>query len=122
MGLKETFQKAAKTAVTAFGNVAVSTNYEQYASTTYNASSGSQVVVFATVSAVSIIFERFEFAQIDGVDIKAQDKKALVPQNSISAITPKTTDRITQGGIVWNIVNVRTDPAGALHEIHVRRS
>lgn len=125
MGLQETFKSAAQTIVEAFGDVGVSTNYESIASTsatTYNASSGVAAAIYSTVAGVTVIFDVFSLRSIDGVNIKAEDKKALVPAKSISAIVPSTEDRIVVGGVVWRVVNIKTDPAGALHEIQVRKS
>ena len=125
MGLQETFRKAAKTTIDAFGDVRVSTIYHSLASTsanTYNASTGVTAAVVATVGGVMVIFDVFSMREVDGVNIRAEDKKALVAQKSVSTITPVTGDRIIVAGITWKVVNVVTDPAGALYELQVRRS
>jgi hypothetical protein len=122
MGLRETFQNAAQTTVNSFGNVGVSTNYEQVVSTTYNASAGTPISAITTVAGVIVIFDKFELKQVDGTRIQPEDQKALIPSKAISAITPKVTDRILVSGITWNVVDVVTDPAGALYELQVRRS
>lgn len=125
MGLKGTFQKAAKTVVEAFGDVAVSTVYHNLASTsanTYNASTGVVAAVVATVGGVKVIFDVFSMRETDGVNVRAEDKKALVAQKYVSTITPVTGDRIIVAGITWKVVNIKTDPAEALYEMQVRRS
>lgn len=122
MGLQDTFKTAAQTIVAAFGDVAVSTNYESISSTTYNASAGTNAAVYATVGGVSVIFDVFSLKEIDGENIRAEDKKALIPANSIAAVTPSTDDRIIQAGVVWRVMNVETDPAGALWTLQVRKS
>jgi hypothetical protein len=122
MGLQETFQKAAQTAVTAFGDVGVSTNYESLASTTYNASSGVNATTYTTVGGVTVIFDVFKLVQSDGTPVVSEDKKALIPQKSVSTITPKTEDRIVVGGVIWHVVDVATDPAEALWELRVRKN
>ena len=121
MGLSNTFKSAAQTAVSAFGDVAVSTVYASFASTTYNASAGTNVAAYSSTAGVSVIFDKFEFAKIDGINIKPEDKKALVPAKNISAITPAPNDRIRAAGISWNVIKVTTDPAQALWELQVRK-
>lgn len=123
MGLKEIFQNAAVTAVTAFGNIGVSTNYASYASATYNASAGTNVAAYTSVAGVTIIFTHFELKEVDGVNIHAEDKKALLPAKGVaSTITPKAQDRIYEAGVMWQVVKVKTDPAEALWELQVRKA
>tara|TARA_R100000049_G_C1897549_1_gene48594 strand:+ start:186 stop:521 length:336 start_codon:yes stop_codon:yes gene_type:complete len=111
--------------VTAFGDVGVSTNYESIASTsanTYNTSTGAVGAIYSTVAGVTVIFDVFSLKQIDGVNIKPSDKKALVPAKSISAVTPSIEDRVMVAGVPWRVVNVNTDPAEALWELQVRKT
>lgn len=125
MGLKETFKDAAQDIVTAFGNVGVSTNYEAIVSTSaafYNASSGVAATTYSTVAGVTVIFDVFELKQVDGIIVQPEDKKALIPAKSISAVTPSPEDRIVVAGIPWRVVRVNTDPAEALWELQVRKS
>ncbi len=122
MGLRDTFKSAALTTVTAFGDVGVSTNYESHSSSTYDASSGTNVATYSTTAGVTVIFDSFRIAEIDGVNVKPEDKLALVPAKSISGVTPDADDRIIESGVIWNVVSVRTDPAGALFQLQVRRS
>lgn len=121
MGLTNTFKSASQAVVTAFGDVAASTIYSSFTSTTYNASAGTQTAVYASTAGVTLIFDVFELAKIDNINIKPEDKKALLPAKNISAITPKPNDRIRSAGVFWNVVNVVTDPAGALWELQVRK-
>lgn len=125
MGLNNQFKLAAQKIVTAFGDVGVSTNYEAVTSTsanTYNASTGVAAAVYSTVAGVTVIFDVFELRQIDGKIVQPEDKKALIPAKSISAVTPTPEDRIVVAGVPWRVVNVRTDPAEALWELQVRKS
>jgi hypothetical protein len=122
MGLQDTFKTAAQTIVAAAGDIAVSTVYEAISSTTYNASAGTNAAVYSSVAGVSVIFDVFKLKQIDGDNIRAEDKMALIPAKSISTVTPSTDDRITQSGVVWRVLNVETDPAEALWTLHVRKS
>ncbi len=125
MGLKETFQAAAKTAVTAFGNVGVSTVYHSIVSaTSYNTSSGVNAVSISSVAGVTVIFDEFTLAEQDNSQVESEDKKAFIPaKGPISTITPRVQDRIIDSdGITWNVVSATTDPAGALWTLQVRKS
>ncbi len=121
MGLREAIQAATGAAIKATGNIAVSTTYQAFVSTTYNASAGTQVVTRTTTGGVSVIFDAFRLEQIDGQQIKPEDKLALVAQAEISGITPGVNDRITEGSTVWEVQRVGVDPAGALWTLHVRK-
>jgi len=122
MGLRETFQTAAQTIVTAAGNVAVSTNYESLTSATYDSSAGTNAAVFATVGGVSVIFEAFTLRAPDGSLITTEDKKALIPALSLPSVTPEAKDRIIEAGAIWRVVESKIDPAGALWELRVRKA
>lgn len=122
MGLRETLQAAAVTAVTAAGNIAVSTNYESIVSATYNASAGTNAASISTVGGVSVIFDVFTLRAADGTLITTEDKKALIPALSLPSITPDAKDRIIESGTVWRVVESKIDPAGALWELRVRKA
>lgn len=121
MGLREAMQKAAEATVGALGTVGVSTNYQAFASTTYNASAGSAVAAYSTTAGVTVIFDEFRLEQIDGEHVKPEDKKALIPSRSISGVTPKVNDRVVDGDGTWTVVRVNADPAEALWTLQVRR-
>ncbi len=122
MGLRDTFKNAAKSIVTAFGDVGVSTVYAQFSSATYNASAGSVGETFASTAGVIVIIETFTAAQIDGQNVQPNDKKVLIPAKNISGIVPKPADRVHVSTDVWNVVDVKVDPAEALWELQVRRA
>ncbi len=121
MSLRDAFKTAAQQAITAFGDVAVSTNYLSHTTTSYNVTAGTDTTSYSTRAGVTVIFDEFRVVEIDGVAVKAEDKKALVPAKSISGVTPGVNDQIVEGSVTWQVVNVRTDPAGALYELQVRR-
>jgi len=122
MSIRTLFQNAAVTAVRAFGDVAVSTNYEALSSATYNASSGAAVATRETVAGVSVIFDVFKLREVDGVKVRPEDKRAYIPAKVLSTVTPSVEDRIYQSGVYWNVVSVEIDPAGALYVLQVRKS
>jgi len=122
MGLRDALRNAAKAAVGAVGDVAVSTNYLSHGSTTYNASTGAVTATFTTVAGVTLVFDEFRIVEIDGQAVKPNDKKALIPATSLGSVVPAAEDRIiTNGSVVWEVVGVRTDPADALYELQIRK-
>ena len=121
MGLREAIQSAAGAAVKAVGNVAVSTDYRSFVSSSYNTATGSTTTTHTTVEGVSVIFDAFRLEQIDGQKVKPEDKLALVAQTQIPGVTPDDNDQLTEGAVVWNVMRVGVDPAGAMWELQVRK-
>jgi hypothetical protein len=122
MSLRDAFQKAAQTAVRSFGDVGVSTNYHAYATTTYVASTDTNTTTYSTVSGVTVIFKDFALREIDGETVKPEDKMAILPALNIPDVTPGPNDRIMEDvSVTWEVQHVRTDAAGAIHKLHVRR-
>lgn len=122
MGLSDAFKTAAEQVVAAFGDVAVSTNYHSHTTTSYSVTAGTDTTTYSTKAGVTVIFDEFRIAEIDGKAVKPEDKKALVPAKSISGVTPGVNDQVvTDGSVAWEVVNVRSDPAGALWTLQVRR-
>ncbi len=121
MGLREIVQAAAGSVVKAVGNIVVSTNYQSFVSSSYNATTGVMTTTYSTVTGVSVIFDAFRLEQIDGQNIKPEDKLGLVAQVQIPGITPGANDLVSEGTETWNVVKVRVDPAGAMWELQVRK-
>lgn len=121
MGLRDAIQKAARTAVLAVGDVAVSANYLAHSSTTYNASTGSVATTYATTAGITLVFQGFRLHQIDGEKVRPEDKKALIPSLSLSSVVPSPDDQVVASGVAWTVISVGIDPADALHVLQVRR-
>lgn len=122
MGLKETIQNAAKTAVKAVGNVAASTTYVTLVTTVYNASAGAASTTYASTAGVQLLFTGFSFREMDGVIVKPEDKMAMIPVKYVSGVVCRPHDRIyEQTSIVWEVVRANLDIAGAMWTLHVRR-
>lgn len=121
MGLRSVLANAALTTVRATGDIAVSANYEAFASASYNASTDTQTATYTT-TAVTVIFTNFSIREIDGQMVKPEDKKALLPSTSLAS-APTANDRITTDASanVWQVVGIRSDPADALYTLQVRR-
>jgi len=121
MALRDAFRDAARSAVAAVGDVAVSTNYLSHSTTIYDTSTGAVTATFATQAGVRVVFDEFRIFQVDGVAVKPEDKKALIPALSLGSLVPAAEDQIIEGGTTWEVVKVRVDPAEALYEVHVRK-
>lgn len=121
MGLRDTFKNLATTIVTAFGDVAVTATYCAFASTAYNASTGATTTVYSSVESVGVILTDFRVADIDGDVVRATDKRALIPSQSLPSVSPSPKDRILIDGVFWNVRKATLDPAGALHVLQIRR-
>lgn len=123
MGLKETFQNAAITAVNAAGNVAEDANYTQYGSAVYDVSSGTASAPSST-SLVSFIFSDFAASRVDNHNILPTDLMALTPRSSFP-FAPNTDDIVTRvevyGSVVYEVVNFKTDEAEATWEFQLRK-
>jgi len=126
MGLREVVQAAAATAVKAVGNIAVLSVYESFVSATYDTSTGVDTVAYSSTHDVLVIFSDFRIEQIDGQNVKAEDKIALIPQGLIPGVEPRENDRVVHGypasAVAWKVQKVNVDPAGALDQLHVRKT
>jgi len=129
MGLSDVFKNGAKTAITAFGDVAQSADYWSKTSTSYS-STGTVATTYSTVAGVKVIIEGFRVAGNSGVrtlaadfDVKQSDQQALIAAVDLPSITPNKDDVIVlDTSVSWNVVNVFTDPATALWTCQIRKS
>ena len=122
MGLRDAARKAVLAAVGAAGDIAVSTDYQAFVSSGYDASAGVDTVAYATTAGVRVIFQDFRVEQVDGSHILAADKTALIAAGDLSGVNPGVNDRLIEGSTVWQVQRATTDPAGALHRLHVRKA
>lgn len=122
MGLKETFQNAAESIVTAFGNVAnTSLAYHSLGTYAYNATTGGQTESGGTDITITAIPDEIKSEEIQDRDIKKTDRKLLVANNDIS-VTPKVGDYVTISSEQWNVLDYLADPAEALYTIFIRKT
>lgn len=121
MGLRDVLQNVAQTAIAALGDIPVSTNYLAHVSTSYNASAGTPTTTYSSTQGVTIVFENFRIEQVDGQNVKPEDKRALVAAKDITGVTPGVDDVIIEGSTTWRVQRVAVDPAGALYELQVRK-
>lgn len=130
MSLAARIGRAARRALRAAGDLAVSAVYESFATTVYDASSGAASAVYASVHGVTVVFAGFTLAEPeDGVE--AREKRALIARTALvteagAAVRPKPQDRIrhgidTEASTTWQVVAAETDPAEALWRLRLRR-
>jgi hypothetical protein len=95
--------------------------YRSLGSTSYNATTDATTASFGSVN-VTAPFVDFEAKDIDGVEVIATDKKALIAASDISGVTPKKRDKLDLADATWFVQDVKTDPATALWMLHIRRA
>jgi len=121
MGLKDTFQKAAVTAVKAFGDVAVSTTYVSVINSDYDPSTDTISIKGTTSTITEMIFSDFEKKEIDGEKILDSDEQAFIPKLNLTPV-PKVGDRIHKSATdQWQVMDQKGDAAEALWILHIRQ-
>lgn len=119
MGLKETIQRAAQTAIEATGNIPVASTYISKGVPSYDAETG-EVIEVVNTQTVNVIVETYKSKEVDGVNIKDKDRKLLIAKLDLT-VTPAEDDSVVMNGNKWNIITFEIDPAEALWVIQVRR-
>ena len=120
MGLRETFKKAAQTAISAIGNVAVSVTYVSITGdAVYNPVTGV-VTEKSTSYSVNMMFDENLAEDIKNIAIDINEKLGYIAVDDLTP-TPKTDDRITIDSVNWAVTEVRTDPADALWIIKIKK-
>ena len=121
MGLKETFQNAASTVISGFGNVASTVAYHSLGTFSYDPATGTNTETGFSDTTIKQIPDEIKSEEIQDRDIKMTDRKLLVANKDIS-VTPKVGDYATIDSQRFNVVDYVADPAIALYQIYVRRA
>ena len=125
MGLRDTIQKAAATAIAAVGDIATTPTYVSVDDSNYDPTL-NVVIVRGTSQVISLgmIFSDYKSDQIDGESIRQFDEQALIPANNLTVTTqPKEGDRLHKTTTdQWKVVSVKGDAAGALWILQVRKT
>jgi hypothetical protein len=66
------------------------------------------------------VIARYRSRDIDGSRIQASDLKLLIAYDDLP-VAPKLTDHAMLAGVRWNVHNLASDPAGALHILQMRK-
>lgn len=123
MGLKDTIQKAAQTALKVVDDITVSVTFESVGSTSYDASSG---IPTSTDSGhmVSMIFGAYSQQEIVQHQLRPTDVKATIAQLDLP-VTPKMDDEVwnvvANVTVAYDVVNIGKDPADAIWVLGLRK-
>ena len=121
MGLKATFQNAASTIVSAFGDVGSTFIYHSLGTFTYDPVTGGNIESGDSDVSINAISDEISSDEVQGRDVRMTDRKLLVANNDIS-VTPKVGDYVTIFGDRFNVIDYRVDPAEALYTLFCRRA
>lgn len=86
-----------------------------------NAWDGSKSVGGASESAIGVFLD-YQRREVDGTKIQAHDKRLLVAAQNLTN-SPTTAERVTDGGVNYQVIDVRVVQPGAtilLYELQVR--
>ena len=124
MGLADTIQKAAQTAFTAIGNIALVCTYTSKGTPVYDPATGAYSSTDTDYTGVKVLFENYTTKEITdaGGVILSTDQKASIPNLNLTP-TPKIKDIITDtSSQKWTVENIMLDAARALWILQTRRS
>lgn len=134
MGLKDTLRKVAATAVAVTGDLSKqgAVTYKQLVEAEYDPSAGQTVSNINVYTGLTLTLVDFDRALIDGENIRPTDQRALLPRLDpvskidIGFVPDNTGDSIeftneSNRLEVWDVVNVKVDPAGALFDLQIRK-
>lgn len=120
MGLRETFQKAAQTAMNVAGNVAIPVIYREMTNDAgYDPSTGI-VTEYEVAYKVNMLFDLNLSDDIKNVAIDQNEKIGYIAVSDLEP-TPKVDDRIEIDYIDWTVTEVMTDPADALWILKIKK-
>lgn len=124
MGLQELARKGAELGIKLAGNIARDITYFSRVGQVFDPSTGTNSSG-AGQQDMSVVFASYSNMEIDGTSILPQDRKILIPKNSLY-FAPSANDEIREitednEQKIWQVITFKTDPAEALWVIQVRR-
>lgn len=81
---------------------------------------GDTVVIAGPYYKVNAVQYGYNANEVDGQKILLTDQRLLISADDL-VITPKPMDIVIIGGVTWNIIDKKTDPAEALWDLQIRR-
>lgn len=121
MSLREQIQQAVQDGIAAMDDLAESSTYTSVGTPSYTPSTGAITEPSTLYAGVPIIFTSYSRMEIDGEAVRAEDQKAIIATQDLTPM-PTINDTITRAdGTIWNVISIRTDPAGAAWILQVRR-
>ena len=119
MGLRETFQKVAQTAIKAAGDVPIEVTYRSISDNpTYNPVTGA-VTQYEVSYKVNMLFDQNLSEDLKNIVINQNEKLGYIAVNDLEP-TPKIDDSIEINYVEWTVTDVYTDPADALWIIKIK--
>jgi len=119
MGLIDTIQKAAQSAIQGIGDLApICSYYEQGKSERDKLT--REVTSQDTVYEVRALVTDYTTAELKNSAIKSTDQKILIASNDLAIVPKKKDYLIDSDGITWSFEAINTDPASALWIIQGR--
>lgn len=118
MGLRETIRNAAKTAIAAVGNIAVSSTYRVKATPIYNPATGTVTENDTDYTGVPAVhddnaYSNLGLTNLTNLTVDKNERLFYIAQLDLTP-TPKTGDELILSDINWEIIDIKTDPADAL--------
>lgn len=121
MSLRTTVKKAVKSGMQALGDIRESATYGGISTVAYDPNTGTMVQTGSGGGVVPMVFSSFSFMEIDGLAVLTDDRKAIIATLDLDLV-PTLNDTITRtDGTTWNVIGIKTDPAGAAWVLHIRR-
>jgi len=121
MSLRTTVQRAVKTGLKAMDDIQETATYGGVTTTAYDPATGTITETSGGGGVVKMVFTSFSFMEIDGVAVLANDRKVIIASLDLD-VTPTLNDTITRAdGSAWNVIGIKTDPAGAAWVLQIRK-
>ena len=120
MGLRETFQGVAQTAIKAAGNVPVKVTYVSISDDpAYNPGTGD-VTEYEIPYIVNMLFDLNLSEDMKNIAINQNEKLGYIAVNDLKP-EPKVDDRVTINYVDWTVDEIYTDPADALWILKIKK-
>lgn len=121
MSLRTHIQKAVQSGIAALDDLAELATYTSVGTPSYTPSTGAITTPSTPHTSVPTVFTSFSRREIDGEAVRAEDLKAIIATQDLAS-TPTLNDTLARtDGTVWNVMAIKTDPAGAAWVLQVRR-
>jgi hypothetical protein len=103
-----------------FGSIRRLCTYKAIPDPTYDVDTKTVSAVATTAASIYIVFDDIKVKQDDDITTLSIDRLAIFPKQDLS-VAPRVGDTIDDDeSIVWNVIGLGKDPAGAAHSLHIR--
>lgn len=123
MGLQEIIKGGVDIAFGVIDDLLTNVKYFRYDSSENDLTTGEVITNYTQQRNVKVLFEDYRVSEVDGENIKAQDKKVSIPYSNVTW-EPKSKDKLREAsGQEWRVVEYdrSTDPIRAMHVLQCRR-